>query len=417
MLTDAACRKAKPSPDGKPRKLPDALGLYLTIMPSGYKVWRFKYRHAQKEGKLVIGPYPDVTLQDARAERDRVRALLRDGLNPSLEKKLRKMVTASEDLDTFELITRAWHKERAKTLSPRYAKQLLSRFEENVFPVIGQLPIKKITAPMILAVLRKIEARGAKEMAKRVRGHISDVFSWAIGNALADQDPSAVVRKALIPADTGKRPALVDLQSARQLLIKIHSAESAQVATRLASTLLALTAARPGVIRMAERHEFEQLNGPSPIWRISAEKMKLTRQRKRDSAYEFLIPLAPQAVEIVQEAMQTSQSKRWLFAGVQKDAPISDNTLSKLYRENGYAGRHVPHGWRATFSTIMNRIAAEANRPSDREIIDLMLAHIAGGVEPIYNRYLYMPRRRQIACEWAAMLSNGLLPAASPTRF
>jgi len=265
---------------------------------------------------------------------------------------------------------------------------------------------------MVLAVLRKIEARGAQEMARRVRGHISDVFSWAIGNALATDDPSMVVRKALLPMDSGKRPALIDATSARELLVKIYAAEDAHWATRLASALLALTAARPGIVRMAERHELEQLDGPLPIWRISAEKMKLTRQRKRDSAYEFVIPLAPQAVDIVRAAMRASESKRWLFPGVRKDAPISDNTLSKLYRENGYAGRHVPPGWRATFSTNMNRVAAEANRPSGREIVDLMLAHIAGGVEPIYNRYLYMPRRREIAREWADILATGLPPAA-----
>ncbi|KAG5722961.1 hypothetical protein E4T56_gene8542 [Termitomyces sp. T112] len=251
--------------------------------------------------------------------------------------------------------------------------------------------MKKITSPMVLAVLRKIEERGAQEMARRVRGHISDVFSWAIGHGMADQDPSLVVRKALMPVDTSKRPALIEISAARELLGKVHGAQDARWATRLASTLLPLTAARPGVVRLAERHEFEDLHGPKPIWRISAEKMKLTRQRKRDATYEFIIPLAPQTVEIVRAAIKDSRSEKYLFAGIYKDVPISDSTISKLYRENGYAGRHVPHGWRASFSTIMNRIAAEAERPSDREIVDLMLAHIPRGVEPIYNRYLYMP--------------------------
>ncbi|HWU01811.1 MAG TPA: Arm DNA-binding domain-containing protein [Novosphingobium sp.] len=147
MLTDAACRKAKPCPDGKERKLPDALGLYLAVKPTGYEVWRFKYRYGPKEKKLVIGSYPDITLQEARAERDKARGLLRDGMDPSIAKKLRKVVAATEALDTLELIARTWHKERAKTLSTRYGNQLLSRLEENVFPVIGPLPIKKSPRP------------------------------------------------------------------------------------------------------------------------------------------------------------------------------------------------------------------------------------------------------------------------------
>ena len=414
MLTDTACRKAKPATDGKERKLADSMGLYLAIRPSGYKVWRFKYRYGPKEKKLVIGSYPAVTLQEARAARDRARALLDEGIDPAIDKKVRKVIAMTEALDTFESISRCWHAERSKTLSDKYGAEILNRLKDNVFPVFGALPMKKITSPMVLAVLRKIEERGAQEMARRVRGHISDVFSWAIGHGMADQDPSLVVRKALMPVDTSKRPALIEISAARELLGKVHGAQDARWATRLASTLLALTAARPGVVRLAERHEFEDLNGPKPIWRISAEKMKLTRQRKRDATYEFIIPLAPQTVEIVRAAIKDSRSEKYLFAGIYKDVPISDSTISKLYRENGYAGRHVPHGWRASFSTIMNRIAAEAERPSDREIVDLMLAHIPRGVEPIYNRYLYMPRRREIACDWANLLCEGL-PLLTPT--
>jgi integrase len=179
--------------------------------------------------------------------------------------------------------------------------------------------------------------------------------------------------------------------------------------TKLAGRLLALTAARPGVVRLAEPDEFEDLDGDRPLWRIPAEKMKLTREQQLDLTYEFVIPLSRQAVEVVRTALALAGPKtRLLFPSV-KDVhrPISDSTLSKFYRDAGLTGVHVPHGWRSTFSTLMNKSAAEEGRKDDREIIDLMLAHMSAGVEPIYNRYLYMPRRRAIAQEWADELLHG----------
>jgi integrase len=124
---------------------------------------------------------------------------------------------------------------------------------------------------------------------------------------------------------------------------------------------------------------------------------------------DFVVPLSCQAVAVVQTAMKASQSDQWLFPGVGSwRKPISDSTLSKLYRESGFTDRHVPHGWRATFSTIMNELAGLENRPGDREVIDLMLAHIKGDVEAAYNRAAYMPRRRELAQAWADMLMAGL---------
>lgn len=157
---------------------------------------------------------------------------------------------------------------------------------------------------------------------------------------------------------------------------------------------MALTAARPGVVQLAERGEFEQLDSPSPIWRIPAAKMKLTRQQKRDLAYEFVIPLSTHAVAVVKLAMELSGST-YLFPGYSNPRkPISNSTISRRYRDAGLTGRHVPHGWRASFSTILNERA--------------MLAHIPGGVEVVYNRSLYMARRRELGQAWGDMLMKGM---------
>jgi hypothetical protein len=409
MLTELACKKAEPGP--KEIKLADAGGLYLRVRPTGAKSWCWKYRFAGKEKKLVIGPYPKVSLKAARLERDRARGDLAQGKDPAGEKQRRKAEAALAALDNFEKVARACHGLKALTWSDRYAAAVLSRLKLHAFPTLGPVPIKSITPPLVLAVIRAIEAKGSRHMAHKVRNHISDVFVWAIASGIAEQDPAAVIQKALEPMDPKKRPALVKLEHARDVLTKTEGLTGAHWSTLLASRLLALTAARPGVVRLAEREEFEGLDGKHPIWRVPAEKMKLTRQQKRDITWEFIVPLSSEALAVVKAALAASPSDRWLFPGLGSwRTPISDSTLSKLYRDAGFTGRHVPHGWRSSFSTIMNELAAIEDRESDRAIIDLMLAHAQEGVEPIYNRAVYMPRRRELAQTWATMLMKGMAP-------
>lgn len=404
MLTDAACRTAGPS--DRERKLADGHGLYLSVLPSGFKSWRWKYRFAGKEKRLVLGPYPLISLKAAREARDLARGKLAAGIDPGAEKKAQRQRARLGD--SFEELARSWHKAKAPTLTSRYSEQVLARLERNVFPEFGSLPIREITPPIVLAAIRKIERRGAMTMAHEVRGHCSEVFVWAISSGLCEQDPAAIVRKALSPAGGGRRPALLELEQARQLILEIDKVRRAYWSTKLASRLLALTAVRPGVLRLAEKSEFEDLNGPEPVWRIPAAKMKLSRRRKADSSYDFRVPLSPQAVATVRAALSAGQHPRWLFPGEQNVRPISDSTLSQLYLDAGYRDRHVPHGWRATFSTIMNERAAASERDGDRAIIDLMLAHMSEGVEAAYNRAAYMRRRRELAKEWADLLMANL---------
>lgn len=427
MLTDAACRKAVPGE--KDRKISDERGLYLLVRPNGSKLWRLKYRFARKEKVLAIGPYPEVSITQARAARDRAQMQVRDGIDPSAEKQQRKAQAIADALDSFEKVARAWHQVKQGSLTPRYGAAILSRLEKHVFPSLGSKAIRSITAPMVLEMIRKIEKHGAHDMAHRVRNHVSDVFVWAISSGVAEADPAAIIKKALVPTDSRLRPAMVQVVQAQKLLTEIEALPGTYWSTLLASRLLALTAARPGVARLAERDEFEGLDGPDPIWRIPASKMKLTRRQKRDITWEFVIPLSQQAAATARAAISESPACRsndgpfWLFPGVGGwKKPISDSTLSKLYREAGFTGIHVPHGWRSTFSTVMNERAALEDQERDRAIIDLMLAHAQQGVEPIYNRAMYLPRRRELAQQWADLLMEGtaephlLLPEHRPWR-
>lgn len=404
------CRNAKKR--DKAYKLADERGLYLFVTATGFRSWRFKYRvrigERLVEKRLTFGPYPEVTLESARQQRDEARRLLRDGLDPMAERERRQRETAGAAANTFELCAREWHRLKSPVLAKRYAGQILDRLEADVFPMIGKRPVADINASEVLAVIRKIEARGALEMAHKVRTHISDVFVHAIASGLAKDDPAHVIRKALQPTVDRLWPAVTKLKDARALLAAVEAQPRTYWATRFASRLLALTAARPGVVRLAAKAEFEDLDGKAPLWRVSAEKMKLTRERKNDAAFEFVMPLSRQAAELVQLAIATSQSKTLLFPSIRHlHRPLSDSTLSKLYRDAGFTGRHVPHGWRATFSTIMNERAATEDSAGDRAIIDLMLAHVQEGVEAAYNRALYMPRRRELAQAWADLLMEG----------
>lgn len=422
MLTDVACRQAKPR--ARPYKLADEKGLYLYVTPSGYRSWRWKYRIGGKERRLVFGPYPLVSLTLARRLRDEAALVKIMGGDPAAELHKRRAALIPAPERTFEAVARKWHERRKPSWAKRHAANVLKSLEDEAFEAksplglwrarFGQLDIAAITAPMVLEVLRPIEARGAVDQAHRVRQRISDVFGSAIAAGLADSDPAAAVKKALQAVVKRNHPAFRRIEDARHLL-SVTEAEPAHPSTKLASRMLALTAARSEPMRYMAPDELEELDGDEPIWRIPPTKMKLALRHKQDEAFEFIVPLSRQAVDVVKAALQLSAGGPFVFPS-QRHAhrPMSENAISSMYRRFAqFAGRHVPHGWRATFSTIMNERAVAMDRPEDRAIIDLMLAHKPEGVEAVYNRAAYMPRRRQLAQAWADMLIEGLAPALS----
>ncbi|USU08883.1 integrase arm-type DNA-binding domain-containing protein [Sphingomonadaceae bacterium OTU29MARTA1] len=415
MLTDVACKRAKAQ--DKPYKLTDGQGMYLYVTPTGFKSWRWKYRIGGKEKRLVFGPYPAISPAKARMMREDAARQLLNGVDPAIDKVQRAAAQTARLGATFRTIAEDWLESQAQVWTKGHAKVVKASLERDVFPSLGHLPIDSITTPMVLNVLRPIEQRGAIETAHRARQRISDVFARAIGSGIVQADPAGVAQKALSPIPRGKHPAVRTIEAARTVLLKVE-AEPAYPLTKLASRLLALTAVRSGVLRLAAPSEFEDLDGPEPLWRIPATKMKLVLEQKKDAAYEFVVPLSRQAVETVKMAMDFSGNGPVIFRSIRHPRrPLSDATLSKAYREAGFSGKHVPHGWRSTFSTIMNEEAdREYHRRGgtgvspDRAIIELMLAHVLGGVEGHYNRAAYMPRRRELAQQWADMLIQDLAP-------
>ena len=411
-MRDLDCKNARGRE--KPYKLADSHGLYLYVTPKGYRSWRWNYRFQGKAGTRTLGIYPELSLAEARIARAELDKLRRAGTDPAGASQQAKNAQADAEAAKFEAVARRWHSQIKHTWMPTHATNVLTGLEREVFPHIGQLPVTQVKAPMVLAALKPIVDRGAVDRAHRTRQFISSIFEFAIASDLAEHDPAAKLKGALPPKKNGRQPALRTIEQARALLQAAEAAPGHPL-TKLASRMLAITAVRSGPLRRAEPHEFEDLDGDAPLWRIPASKMKLDVVQKQQEAFEFIVPLPPQAVEIVKLALQLTAGGRYVFPNIRfPNKPMSENAISVMYRRlPQFASRHVPHGWRSTFSTIMNERAQELDRPADRAIIDLMLAHKPTGVEALYNRASFMPRRRKIAEEWAELLLSPLPIAAS----
>jgi hypothetical protein len=339
MLTDVAIRRAKPR--AKPYRLADANGLFLYIPPKpGGWSWRLRYYLAGREQTQTLGHYPVMTLLEARNSQHKNREARRAGIS---------LISAKAKASrSFEDVAREWHRINSPRWAAKFRPRVLQSFEAGVFPAFGHMPIDGIKPPAVLELIRDMEARGSGEHARKIRQRVSSVFVYAIATGLATDDPAAVIQGAMAPITRGRRAAILELDELRRVLPATDSTNAGPV-PRLAMRLLALTALRPGELRGATWDEFEGLDGPAPVWRIPAARMKMS--------VEHVVPLARQAVDL------------------------------------------VSHGWRASFSTIMNE-----RFPADRAVIDLMLAHLparASSSESAYNRAQHTPRRRELAQLWA----------------
>ena len=405
MLTDIAIRKSKTRAKGY--YLSDRLGLCLYVSHTGGRYWRFRYQW-QGRGKILgLGEYPALSLEEARAARDAARALVKTGRDPASTRRASILTAQKVAAETFELIAREWHAKQIRTWAARHAVDVLHSLERDVFPHLGTTPIREITAPDVLAVLRKIEARPAIETAHRVRQRMSAVFVYAIASGRSETDPAAIVEKALAPVHRGRQPAVRTIEQAREVLECVEATPGLPL-TKLAIRLLALTAVRPGTLATVPWTEFEGVDADNPTWLISSQRLKLRVGRKGDDTYDHLVPLSRQSLEVINAMRMLTSESPFVFPNVRRfHQPMSENAMGYMINRAGYHGRHVPHGWRATFSTVMN----ELNR-SDREVIDLMLGHVPRNtVEGAYNRAEYMPERRVIAQQWADLLLVDRPPA------
>ena len=408
-LTDTAVRKAQRAE--RPYKLADGGGLHLLVTPAGGKLWRYRYEVKGAEKTLAIGAYPAVSLADARKARDAAREGVAAGLDPNVAKRVRRADAVAEASATFAVVAERWYAAKSPLWSASHARDVRRNLDGDVIPAFGKVPVKAITARMVLALLREVEDR-SRHQARKMRQQISGVFVHAIAEDLAETDPAAIIAPALMPVGEERHhPALTSLGEFRAMLQKVDSIPAFPL-TRLALRLLALTAVRTAELRLARPEEFLDLDGPEPRWIIPKERMKGRVGKRRPHE----VPLAPQSVELVKVVMAFTRGCPWLFPGAkQASASLSPTAMNAMLIRAGYEGRQTPHGMRSSFSTIMNE--RHAGNEQDRAIIDLMLAHKPKtGVEAVYNRASYKARRRELACEWADLISDGLMPAADVLR-
>lgn len=424
-LTVAEVRNAKA--ESKAIKLFDGGGLFLFVSPGGAKSWRMKYRYGGKEKLLTFGQFPAVSLSEAREKREAARAHLRDNRDPGIEAERTRHAAITAAGSTFEAAAIAWHADESPRWSPRHTKVVMHAMRRDVFPAFGKMPVADITGPLLLRTVRAIEKRGAIETAKRVLGYISGVFVRAKAEHLVRENPAMGLIDAMKPTPRGsKQPALTDLDDLMTFQKIIDSATASPI-TKLASRLLALTGMRIGVIRTAAWTEFGGIDWHSPgepapgaIWRIPAEKMKLEVEDKGDEAFDHDVPLPSEAVDVLRALHLLTGRGRLAFPGYHSArVPMSDSAVSSLYKRidgGRYKGKHVPHGWRSAFSTIMNEWAMEHGKEGDRLLIDLMLAHKPKGIsgsEFAYMRAKFTARRRTLAEVWAGIITAGLAPPMS----
>ena len=402
-LTDRAIRNAKPT--DKPIRLFDERGLYLEVAPTGGKWWRFKYRFDGKEKRVSLGVYPDVplasrtvkdkearkpkTIKGAREKRDEARALLAAGIDPSAARKTENREAAGRAANSFEAVAREWYAKQVHTWVPTHATDVMRRLESNLFPEIGATPIAELTAPALLAALRKIEYRGAHDLAHRVLQVAGQVFRYGVAIGRCGRDPSTDLRGALTP-HKGRHQAAVTPDELPALLRAIDGyGELGDKLTGYALRLLALTFVRTGELIGATWNEID-VDGAT--WIVPAERMKMKT--------EHVVPLSRQALAILREVRAIGGGSRYVFPGRNPDKPMSNNTmLFALYRL-GYKGKMTGHGFRAVASTILNEAGFRA------DVIERQLAHCErNDVRGAYNRAEYLPERRKMMQQWADMLA------------
>jgi len=384
MLTDPKCRTA--TTGGKAlRKLSDDRGLQLWIYADGRKYWRLRYWVAGKEKSLSLGVYPEVSLRQARTRRDAERQRLAAGLDPSAERRADKLRAKLAAENSFEAVAREWYGKQVHTWVAHHAADVLRRLEHNIFPTLGARPIAQIEAPELLAAVRRIEERGAYDLAHRVLQVCGQVFRYGIATGRCTRDLAADLRGALTP-HVKKNQAAVRPEELPDLLRAIATYDKlGERQTLLALQLMVLTFVRTGELIGALWSEIDLEAG---LWIIPAERMK--------AGTEHLVPLARQAVAILQELKALGGGSRFVFPGRNRDKPISNNTmLFALYRL-GYKGKMTGHGFRAVASTVLNEQGWRA------DVIERQLAHCERNeVRGAYNRAEYLAERARMMQAWA----------------
>lgn len=387
-LTALDVKNAKPKE--KPYRMFDGGGLYLEISPSGGKLWRMKYRTDGKEKLLSFGAYPAVGLKEARDKRDEAKKQIASGIDPSAQKKALKVAKAALNANSFEVVAREWFDKFKTTRTEGHTSKIIARLERDIFPWLGAHPIASITAPDVLAVLRRIEERGAIETAHRAKGDISMVMRYGISTGRATRDPCPDLKGALSPSVPKHFAAIVEPKEVGTFLRTLDG-YTGTLTVRVALKLAPLLFCRPGELR---HMKWSEIDLETAEWRYTTSKTKT----------DHLVPLARQAVDALREIQPLTGRHEYVFAGHDPKRPMSGNTVNAALRRMGFDTQKeiTGHGFRAMARTIL----AEQLHVKP-EVIEHQLAHkVADPLGGAYNRTKFLKERKEMMQHWADYLDK-----------
>ena len=384
-LTDNFCKNVKPLEKGK--RYFDSGGLYLEVTVKGKKYWRLKYRFDGKEKLLSLGVYPKITLKEARDKREEAKKLLLSGTDPSQQRKEEKLVEKLETSNSFKEIAIEWHSKQKPSWTEKHAKNVLKRLETDIFNEIGHFPINEIKTPVLLAILEKIESRGAIDIAKRARQTCGQIFRYAIAIGKAEYDITSGLKGALTTGKSKNYNCLNELELP-EFFDKLEKYEG-HIITKLAIKFTIHTFVRTVETRGAQWDEF---NFKKNEWHIPADRMKMSRKH--------IVPLSDEVLAIISEIKIYSGDNKFLFPHSNNSQKfMSENTMLYALYRIGYHSRATMHGFRATASTILNE------RGFKSDVIEKQLAHAErNSVRASYNHAEYLSERRKMMTWWSDFL-------------
>ncbi|WP_429931481.1 tyrosine-type recombinase/integrase [Agrobacterium vitis] len=391
-LTDTALKALKPT--GKPTKHSDGGGLHVLLTVQGSKLWRLSYRFDGKQKTMALGAYPAVSLAEARRQRDSVKVLLAKGVDPSQHSKLERITRLASNAVTFKAVSEEYLAKIAREGKADTTQNKKQWLLSLAMPDIGARPVSEITAAEILVPLRRIEAKGNYETARRVRSTIGQIFRYAIATARTDNDPTFGLKGALTAPTVSHRAAITNKKPFGGLLRAIWAYEG-MPETRMALQLMALIYPRPGELRRAT---WGEIDFEKAIWTIPAARMKMRREHRK--------PLPAQAIAILEDLRNFTGDGNYLFPAVtSRIRTMSENTMNSALRRMGFTREEATsHGFRASASSLLN----ESGKWSP-DAIEAELAHVgADEVRKAYHRALYWEERVKMAEWWANEITNNL---------
>lgn len=389
-LTAIAIKNAKPK--AKQYKLTDAAALYLLVKPNGSKLWRMNYVHLTKNKTLAFGKWPEVSLAQARAKRDQARNLIAEGFDPAEEAKRERAQAIMEAENTFRSVAEEWFVKNEKEGKAAVTLRKIRWLLDKAYPTLGHRPIAKIGAREALGALRKVEAKGHYESARRMRSVLSRVFRYGIATGRADRDVAADLRGALITPQVTHLAAITTPEAAGALLRAIEG-YSGNATTKFALRLSPRVFLRPGELRQAE---WTELDFNKAVWSIPADKMKMGRPHK--------IPLSRQVVELIYGLHSVTGNGRYLFPSFRSvTRPMSENTVNLALRRLGFSQKEMTaHGFRAMAATLLNEMGIW-----NPDAIERQLAHLENnGVRRTYTRGEYWDERVRMMQHWSNHLDK-----------